>query len=244
MINFNIEIARTVFRVQCRNESLRQRYADYITDKEAELSVCASDEELAETRESYQELRKKYGDFKTADEATIEALVHHKQVAGEMLRRGVLLVHGSAVAANGKAYMFIAPSRTGKSTHTKLWLGLQDVGAYIINDDKPMLRPTEDGVIIYSTPWGQRRKPEKSEATLKAIAVLERGEKNIITPIGAKEMFPELFRASLRGDKREETMLVMDLEDKILSSVCSYRLKCNTEPEAAQISYNMMANND
>lgn len=241
MINFNIEIAHTVFRVECRNEALKQLYADYITDKKAEYSVSASDEELIETRKSYEELHRKYGDYQTVGDARVESLVHHTHIANEMLKHGVLLTHGSAVVANGQTYMFIAPSQTGKSTHTRLWLKLPDVETYIINDDKPMLRPTENGVIVYSTPWGQYRKPKQSEAPLKALAVLERGETNVINPISSAEMFPSLYKASLRGETREEAMLVMNLEDKILSAVDLFKLKCNTEPDAAQIAFQTMS---
>lgn len=241
MINFNIEIANTVFGISCRQEMLKKIYADYLTDKKAEVFVCATDEELAKTRKNYEDTLRNQGDFHTVSDARVEFLEHHRQVAEELLKRGVLLVHGSVVVADGMAYLFIAPSRTGKSTHTQLWLKLPDIDAFIINDDKPLLRPTENGVIVYSTPWGLWRKPDQGEAPLKAIAVLERGEKNTIAQISSSEIFPQMYKASLRGETREETLLVTDLEDKILSSVGLFRLKCNTDIEAAQIAYNIMS---
>ena len=51
-----------------------------------------------------------------------------------------MLLHASAVMVDGKAYLFTAPSGTGKSTHTRLWLQQFGERAAILNDDKPALR--------------------------------------------------------------------------------------------------------
>ena len=54
-----------------------------------------------------------------------------------LLHEGMML-HASAVAMEGKCYLFSAPSGTGKSTHTKQWQKFfGEEKAEIINDDKP-----------------------------------------------------------------------------------------------------------
>ena len=56
----------------------------------------------------------------------------------ELLKYQGVMLHASAVAVDGYAYLFSAPCRMGKSTHTKNWqelLGKEN--AVIINDDKP-----------------------------------------------------------------------------------------------------------
>ena len=51
-----------------------------------------------------------------------------------------MMIHSSAVVVDGKAYLFSAPSGTGKSTHTAFWLKKFGDRAYILNDDKPAVR--------------------------------------------------------------------------------------------------------
>jgi hypothetical protein len=53
--------------------------------------------------------------------------------------KGTLLFHAVVVSCEGKGYLFIAPSRTGKSTHAQLWLDHIE-GAELVNDDFPVVR--------------------------------------------------------------------------------------------------------
>lgn len=51
----------------------------------------------------------------------LERSVLLRKFAISALKSDVLLLHGSAVAVDGGAYLFTAPCGTGKSTHTRLW---------------------------------------------------------------------------------------------------------------------------
>ena len=46
-----------------------------------------------------------------------------------------MLLHAAAVVVDGKAYLFTAPRKTGKSTHVQLWLQEFEGRATILNDD-------------------------------------------------------------------------------------------------------------
>ena len=64
-----------------------------------------------------------------------------------------LLFHASVVSCHGKAYMFLGPSGTGKSTHSQLWIKHIE-GSRLINDDNPVVRLQDDGrVMVYGSPW-------------------------------------------------------------------------------------------
>ena len=63
----------------------------------------------------------------------------------ELIGHGRFFLHASAVVYEDAAYLFSAPSGTGKSTHTALWRELFP-GSYILNDDKPVLQPGPEGV--------------------------------------------------------------------------------------------------
>ena len=71
-----------------------------------------------------------------------QAVVYHRAVS----------IHASVVQLEGKAYLFMGKSGTGKSTHSALWLKTFE-GCELLNDDNPTLRLTEEGVMAYGTPW-------------------------------------------------------------------------------------------
>jgi len=62
--------------------------------------------------------------------------------------KGTLLFHAAVVSQEGKGYLFLGTSGTGKSTHAQLWLEHIE-GTELVNDDNPVVR---DGV-VYGSPW-------------------------------------------------------------------------------------------
>lgn len=69
-----------------------------------------------------------------------------------VLRHGGISLHASAVALNGKAYLFMGRSGTGKSTHSALWLS-HFPGAELLNDDNPVVRVIHGQAVAYGSPW-------------------------------------------------------------------------------------------
>jgi len=101
-----------------------------------------------------------------------------------LLRYGGFMLHSSAVEVDGRAYLFSAPSGTGKSTHTTQWLKLFGDRARIINDDKPAIRIIGGTVYAYGTPWSGKSDLNVNAAVpVQGICVLERSEKNFIKPL-------------------------------------------------------------
>ena len=71
-------------------------------------------------------------------EGYLESSAVHRKICSAMAEFNAFMMHGAVAAVENKAYMFTAPSGTGKSTHVKLWL--ENVpGSYIVNGDKPMI---------------------------------------------------------------------------------------------------------
>ena len=68
-------------------------------------------------------------------------------------RKGVLEMHSSVVINDGKGYLFLGKSGTGKSTHSSLWLR-HIPGTQLLNDDNPILRLMPDGSArVFGSPW-------------------------------------------------------------------------------------------
>ena len=73
----------------------------------------------------------------------------------------------------------------------------------MINDDKPLLRFTDDGVIVHGTPWdGKHHLSTKCSAPLKAIVELSRSEVNHIGPLEKADGFELLLKHIM--EKHEE----------------------------------------
>ena len=48
-------------------------------------------------------------------------------------------MHGAVIRYKGKAYLFTAPSGTGKTTHIRQWLKKAE-GTFVVNGDKPLIK--------------------------------------------------------------------------------------------------------
>jgi hypothetical protein len=152
-----------------------------------------------------------------------------------------ILFHGSCVAVDGQGYLFTAKSGTGKSTHARLWREYLEGRALMINDDKPLIRLTENGAVVCGTPWdGKYRLSTNISVPLKALCILERAEENSLRKITASQALPALLRQVYRPGDREALVRTMDLIGRLSGSVCLYRLSCNMEPDAAVTAYEGM----
>ncbi|MCR4772362.1 MAG: hypothetical protein K5855_08655 [Oscillospiraceae bacterium] len=171
----------------------------------------------------------------------LETLAVYRKIAEQMPRYDTVLFHGSCVAVDGAAYLFIARSGTGKSTHTRLWRELLGERAVMVNDDKPFVRVTAGGAAACGTPWaGKHGLSSNITVPLKAICILERAEKNAIRTITAGEAYPMLLQQVYRPADGAAMSMTLTLIDRLTSSVSLRRLGCNTEPEAARIAYDAM----
>lgn len=151
-----------------------------------------------------------------------------------------MLLHSSCVVYNNEAYLFSAPCGTGKSTHTQLWLKRFD-GAYILNDDKPAIRITENGVYAYGTPFsGKTNLNVNNGVPIKGICVLERDTFNHIEPISPDDALFSILNQTVRPINEDDMDKMLSTLDKVLKSVPVYRLYCNMELDAPETAYNGM----
>jgi len=171
----------------------------------------------------------------------LEELAVYRKIAEKMPEYDTFLFHGSAVAVDGQAYLFTAKSGTGKSTHTRLWRKLLGERAVMVNDDKPLIRADERGVVVFGTPYnGKHHLGNNISVPIKAVCILERSEKNHIRQITKSEAYATILQQSYRPDNVAALSKTLILIDKMSEQVAFWRLGCNMELEAADISYNTM----
>ena len=152
------------------------------------------------------------------------------------------MIHASAVVYENKAYVFSAPSGTGKSTHTALWQKVfGEEKTYIINDDKPAIRFYGDEIMVCGTPWSGKTDKNKNKAVpLGGICFLERGVDNEIEELSPKTAIYKILNQTLRPVGEENMIKLLDLINKVLQNSKVYGMKCNMNDEAAIIAYKKM----
>lgn len=254
--SFIIELAGYKVRIFPRYEWLREYCKDYIlpdTDaarltedkagvSSADLTIQISAEDIA-----YERMRSDR-DAERNDQAPVmytdaylETLAVYRKIAEWMPMQGILLFHGSVIAVDGKAYLFTAKSGTGKSTHTRLWREYFGDRAVMINDDKPLIQITDDGIYAYGTPWdGKHRLSTNTHAPLAGICMLRRGSDNEIRKVTPQEAYPMLLQQCYRPMDTEALMATMQLLDKLKETISFYELSCNISQEAVEVAYNGM----
>ena len=153
---------------------------------------------------------------------------------------GGMMLHASAVVVDDSAYLFSAPSGTGKSTHTTLWLR-RFPDAYILNDDKPALFFQDGQVCAAGTPFsGKFDISVNRTVRLRAIAFIERSETNRIEQIPEKRGLYELLNQTARPDSVELYQKLLQNVAAILTRTPIYKLYCNMDDDAATVAYEAM----
>lgn len=163
-----------------------------------------------------------------------------RKFSAKALERDVLLFHSSAVMADGGAYIFAAPSGTGKSTHARLWRKVFGDKVTMINDDKPFFRKVDGIWYAYGSPWnGKHRLDNAVRAPIKGICFLEQGKENEIKQIGWEEGFPRLCKQAYFPEKQVQCENAVRLMGE-LARLPMYVMKCTISEEAARMSYSAM----
>lgn len=96
--------------------------------------------------------------------------------------RGGLLVHASAVAREGKGFVFTGASGSGKSTAVRLLSQLH--GIQPLGDEVVVLRLTQDGARVESTPFGGNEAMGPGDAPIRRLIFLSPRPGELESPAG------------------------------------------------------------
>ncbi|MBQ6452321.1 MAG: hypothetical protein IJJ29_10405 [Solobacterium sp.] len=232
-ITGNYRIADKNIRIISGYDRIHEMSRLYRYSGEPDLIIEISEEDLRKERDR--------ADGQYSD-AYLETLAVYRKIAEVMPSWDTLLIHGSAVCADGAGYLFTAKSGTGKSTHAGLWRKLLKERVQMINDDKPLLHIGKDAVTVYGTPWnGKHHLGGNISAPLKSICFLEQAADNHIVKLAKAEAYPLLLQQVYRPAEREMLMKTLQLLDILQERVSFYRLSCNMELSAAELSYSVMS---
>ena len=142
------------------------------------------------------------------------------------------LFHSAVVSYQGRGYMFLGPSGTGKSTHARLWLKYIE-GTQLVNDDNPVVR---DGV-VYGSPWSGKTPCYRNVSyPLGGIVMLSQAPYNKIQRLGGLQAYVALV-PSISG-KRWDARIADGLhhtENALAMHVPVYHLECLPDEAAARL---------
>lgn len=154
-------------------------------------------------------------------------------------RLGALEMHSSVVTNDGKGYMFLGKSGTGKSTHSSLWLK-HIPGTELLNDDNPILRMMPDGTaIVFGSPWSGKTPCYKAkEAPVGAIVRIRQAPENAIQRLPLVQAYASIMSSasSFRpfSDLAEGWHRTIEA---LVSSVPCYTLDCLPDQGAAELCF-------
>lgn len=148
-------------------------------------------------------------------------------------------IHSSAVVLDGKAYLFTAPSGTGKSTHTEKWIRL--FGAHYLNDDKPILRRVNGKWMAYGTPWSGKNDLSSNEGVpVGGVACLKRADANAIVAMESAAALPYLMSQTLYHLRETALEKKLQLLDLLIKEIPIWELSCLPDDSAAYLSHKAM----
>ncbi len=230
-MEFCIEIGGIAVKLNHRYDYVRRVCEEYVTDKVPAFSVSVTDAQI----EGEQRLMGRY------PKAVCEGTCLHREVVKGLVSRGLILIHAAVVAVDGEAYVFMAKSGVGKSTHVRLWCRQFGERAMVVNGDKPMFSFVGDTLWVHGTPWkGKEGWGRKLSLPVKAFCFLERGMTNEIVPASESEVVGRIFHQVLLPQGARDMGVFMNLLERAVKTVPFYLLRCNMEQEAALVAYQGM----
>ena len=239
---FQMKIAGHVARVEARFDSTPAYFAQYRTEEPPEWTIAPTDADLEfEQAFSIEEALQEGIRPRIYTAPHLERSAIQRAFAEYLFHKDILLLHGSTVALDGKAYLFTARCGTGKSTHTRLWREVFGPRAVMVNDDKPFLQITEHSIIAYGSPWsGKHGLASNIAAPLQGICILERGPENRIHPISIAEAMPMLQHQVSPPTDPKLAHQLQTLLDRLAAQVPLWRMECTKDPQAAQVAFAAM----
>lgn len=225
----NYQLAGLVVNIQNRYPFLEKQCAPFrcSDDLTPNITVQVSTEDLQkEDRDTGHRFSPGY----------IESICIYRKLCLEMPRFQGLFLHSSVIRVADRGIAFLAPSGTGKTTHTALWQQLPDLEVAVVNGDKPILRLTDGVPVAYGTPWaGKENLYRKETVVLTDLCFLERSPENSCTPLSQQEALNAIVHQLILPKDAADMVLTLDLLDQLLRSCRLWKIRCNTEPDAAKV---------
>lgn len=180
-------------------------------------------------------------DWPMMDENGVAYMESGLQFYWAILQHDGMMLHASAVAMDGRAYLFSGPCGMGKSTHSDLWKQTFGDAAAVFNDDKPALRRLDGRWYAYGTPWcGKDGINRNMKVPLAGICFLEQGEENRIRAVSHAEAVGKILGQTTFRLWPKAMDLLLTQMDALIREIPIFELTNRPEEAAARLSYETM----
>lgn len=233
---FDMRLADLNVRAEYRYDYLPQLCKNYLVDSHDNVDVFAAtcDQRIA-------------SDQLVAPNAPVyscESLCIYREIAEQLPAFSRFVFHGAAISYKNKAYIFTAPSGTGKTTHISLWQKYIGEGVGIINGDKPIIG-FGDTVTVYGTPWaGKENLQNNTSAPLDGICIIKRGTENKIRQLSPIEVLPHIMNQVYMPSTKTAMEATMKLIDRLITTVPVFILECDISEDAVKTSFTKLTNEE
>lgn len=230
MFTIELKLADLKIGIESHFEWMQKFCRDYIEPLEQlDFSVCAEEAEINQELEKAEE---------NVTPEYAECLCLYRKIAEQLPFYQRCVVHGAAIGYKENAFLFMAPSGTGKTTHIRLWQQYLGKEVEIINGDKPILHIAENEVMVYGTPWaGKEGWNTNTKMPLKAVCILKREKENRIAKINPYEYIPEILQQIYIPQNADASKKTLELFEKFLNEVSFYILYCNISEQAVKTAF-------
>lgn len=237
MASFDMEIAGLTYHIVCVYDFAEKYCARYCIQDCGEHTITVTQADIDRERE----ICEREGTLCNVPNPFLETVCLLGKLADEIISDNRVLMHGSAIAVNGKGYIFTAASGTGKSTHTALLRQLHGKNAVMVNDDKPILHIAEDKIYVCGNPWnGKHNLGSNIIVPLEGIYFLRQSKENVLDTLVPGHAVSRLIAQCHRPSDPEKMLRSFDLFDQILTRVPLYDFGCNMDISAAELSSSVM----
>lgn len=233
-MNLTISVAGLNIGIEYSHPYIKRSCREYLTEAEPMFSVSTTQEDWEKERIAAAE--------EGISDSVLEFTCIYREIARRLPAYDAFVMHGAAMAADGKGFLFTAPSGTGKTTHIRMWMEQFPDAVTCINGDKPIVRKINGQYCFCGTPWrGKERYGVPMIVPAEGICLLERAETNCISKVEPRDIFAALTKQVYFQTDPQLLGMFLTLFDEFLSTVPAYRMGCNMDPSAAALSFAAMA---
>ncbi len=229
---FSIRLANLNIKINTRYDFTKQFCNQYITHNidVPDISVQSRTADI----------EKEHKAVPDADIDMCESLCVYRAIAEQLPSFDRFVFHGAAIEYNGEAYLFTAPSGTGKTTHINLWRKNLGDRVNIINGDKPIIYLGEKA-IAYGTPWaGKENYCRNTSAPLKAICILKQSPTNEIEKLNTTAVINHLMRQVYLPQNAEALSKTLSLLGRLIEHTPVYLLGCDISNKAFETAFSTL----
>ena len=202
-----------------------------------DIVVTVSEEEIYKEMMAVDESERLYP-------AYYETVCLYRNLCQQIWKYNGLIFHAATFKVDNRAIAFAAKSGTGKSTHLSLWQQLLGNRLTVINGDKPIIRFIDNKPMAFGTPWnGKEGFGENTSAILTDICFIERSVDNYVSKLSKSDVLNKIFNQTLLPNDALGRAITLSLIDQLLEKCNIWCIKCNMQPQAAEVAYNAIINN-